>query len=269
MPNHLKSLCRNTASPREERIFSEAALRAICTQFAVPKTVLRKPLVSFQPGSRRPRIHLVFGVPCTGKSAISKKLIRECRRGATINLDYDNAILDSHAYMSLQKAMGTGYDGHAITLVTMADKITDYWREMFHAATEAAVAHGYDVIVPILPGPYVDWLGGFISTTATKWDIYAHFTVAPTSYREACLETRLRTKSRIQIVQGPMRRDIFRRTGASINFFLNEYSYMVNVTPHVYFYFTDSDQHCLHTEAVVRFDKRGMRMVVQPGALKR
>lgn len=258
---------RNIATPHEKRLFSEAALRVLCSQFATPKTSLHKPLAYLLPNHRRPRMHMVFGIPCTGKSTLSKQLVRKCRRGATINMDYDNAVLDNGAYMSLQKAMGTGYAGHASILTSMADKVAEYWYNVFHAAADAAVTRGYDIIIHV-NDTVLNWLAEFVYTTASKWEIYAHFTVAPTTYREACHRARLRTKTRIQLVQSPMKRDIFRNAGTSINFFWNEYSYMAGQTPHVFFYFSGSGQHLFHKDAVIKVDRKSMRMILQAPPVK-
>lgn len=138
---HTNPLSRNNATSREKRLFGEAALRALCSRFAVPKTPLHKPLASLQPRSRKPRIHMLFGAPCTGKTALSRHLVRGCRRGATLNLDYDDAVLDNPAFMALQKAMATGYNEHASMLGAMTDKVSGYWHSIFLAAAESAVAH--------------------------------------------------------------------------------------------------------------------------------
>lgn len=253
-----------TATPEDELRFSRAAMQALSHRFGHPPTSLHHPLAAPLPSGQRPRMHLIFGVPCTGKTRLSSQLVRKCRRGATINLDYDKASFDDPTFMLMQKAMTPGFVGHADVLGGMTTNISQIWDDVFHAAVTAALTHGYDIIIHCGHPSLMTAVGPLVYNTANKWELYAHFTVYPSAFPKACLDHRTRTLTGIQQVHPPVHRAVLEQAGASFNMLQDVYTYMVKQTPRVFFYFLETNQHVLHTQARVSVDRRTKTLVVHP-----
>lgn len=259
---------RDQGSPPSNQLaMSEAALQSVCSRFCVPPVKLRKPLAKSL--GRKPMMHMIFGLPCTGKSTLSVYLANQCRRGATINMDYDDAALMDPPYKHIQAAAVAGSESQIDTLNRLVISASEYWGDMFMLSLDAAAVHGYDVIIPMNDLPVTKMLGPFVETWMNRFELYAHFTVASPEYANLCMAHRISSRSRVQLVYTDVDRAIRNRVGSTLNVFLEEYFYMIQVTSHIFFYFAQTREHVPLGKANVRFDRTARQIIVNYKSVKK